>query len=205
MMSIYLVRHGETAGNATRTLQFPDTPLSERGLAQAARVAARLASVGAAAILASDHLRAAETAESVAAASGLTIAWEPLLGERNFGELRGRRFADLDFDPMGPDYAPVGGESWAVFDDRVGRAFAAVIAARARLDRPLIVVSHGLMLRQMLRHHFRLPAGVALPDALGNTSVTICAAAAPYEVTVLGSIDHLDGQTAHDRRSLSGF
>ncbi len=204
-MSIYLVRHGETAGNATRTLQFPETPLSERGRAQAARVAARLVSVGAAAIVASDHLRAAETAEAVAAASGLPVAWEPLLAERNFGELRGRRIADLDFDPMGPDVEPAGGENWAGFDARVGQAFAAIVAARARLDRPLIVVSHGLMIRQMLRFHLRLPAGVALPEALGNTSVTICEAASPFEVSVLGSIDHLDERTAHDGRSLSGF
>ena len=27
---ILLVRHGETAGNASRVIQFPDTPLSER-------------------------------------------------------------------------------------------------------------------------------------------------------------------------------
>jgi len=31
-MSLILIRHGETALNASRTLQFPDTPLGERGL-----------------------------------------------------------------------------------------------------------------------------------------------------------------------------
>ena len=204
-MSIYLFRHGETGGNATRTLQFPDTPLSERGLAQAARVAARLASLGAGAILASNYLRAAETAEAIASGSGLGISWEPLLAERNFGALRGRRIDDLDFDPMGPEVAPEGGEDWAAFDSRVAAAFQAVLAARARIDRPLIVVSHGLMIRQMIRHHLRLPAGVELPESLGNTSVTVCDDASPWLVTVLGSVDHLDQQTAHDGRSLSGF
>ena len=204
-MAIYLVRHGETAGNVTRTLQFPDTPLSERGLAQADRVAARLASAGAGAILASDHLRAAQTAGAIAAACGLDIGWEPLLAERHFGVLRGRRIDELDFDPMGPEVAPDGGESWAAFDARVGRAFEAVLAARARLDGPLIVVSHGLMIRQMIRHHLRLPAGVAVPESLGNTAITVCEARAPWLVTLLGSLDHLDARTAHDRRSLSGF
>ena len=33
-MSILLARHGETPSNAARVLQLPDTPLSERGLAQ---------------------------------------------------------------------------------------------------------------------------------------------------------------------------
>lgn len=204
-MTIYLVRHGETAGNATRTLQFPDTPLSERGQAQAARLAARLASIGGGAILASDHVRAAETARAVASASGLAIEWEPLLAERNFGVLRGRRFDELGFDPMGLDVVPDDGECWTTFDARVGLAFAAVLAARARTDKPLIVVSHGLMIRQMLRHHLRLPAGVELPAALGNTSVTICGATAPHDVALLGSVDHLDDHTAHDGRSLSGF
>ena len=92
-----------------------------------------------------------------------------------------------------------------MFDARVGRAFAAILAARARIDRPLIVVSHGLMIRQMIRLHMTLPAGVALPDALGNTSVTICGSGPPHEIAVLGSTDHLDDRTAHDRRSLAGF
>ena len=43
LMAIVLVRHGETESNAQRVLQHPETPLSERGLAQARRVAERLA------------------------------------------------------------------------------------------------------------------------------------------------------------------
>ena len=34
-MKVYLVRHGETPLNASRILQHPGTPLSERGAAQA--------------------------------------------------------------------------------------------------------------------------------------------------------------------------
>ena len=32
-MQIFLIRHGETAANAARIVQTPDTPLSERGIA----------------------------------------------------------------------------------------------------------------------------------------------------------------------------
>src|SRR5204862_339828 len=35
-VQIFLVRHGETTGNASRVVQHPDNPLSPRGLAQAA-------------------------------------------------------------------------------------------------------------------------------------------------------------------------
>jgi len=41
---LFLIRHGETVGNASRTVQQPDSPLSARGLAQADRLARRLAS-----------------------------------------------------------------------------------------------------------------------------------------------------------------
>ena len=34
---IFLIRHGETLGNASRTVQLPDNPLSARGIAQAAK------------------------------------------------------------------------------------------------------------------------------------------------------------------------
>jgi len=69
-MSILLVRHGETASNAARILQFPDVPLSDRGLAQAERVATRLAGLGAEGIVSSDYARAQMTAERVQAATG---------------------------------------------------------------------------------------------------------------------------------------
>jgi len=40
-MTILVVRHGETDGNAARILQRPDVPLNERGLRQAEQLAQR--------------------------------------------------------------------------------------------------------------------------------------------------------------------
>ncbi len=65
-MSIYLIRHGETAGNATGVVQMPETPLSERGLAQASLLGERLSDAGIGQILASDYARA-ETSSCKAA------------------------------------------------------------------------------------------------------------------------------------------
>ena len=42
-MSIVLIRHGETDLNAARVLQWPDTPLGERGRAQARALGVRFA------------------------------------------------------------------------------------------------------------------------------------------------------------------
>jgi broad specificity phosphatase PhoE len=38
-MTILVVRHGETDGNAARILQRPDVPLNERGMRQAEELA----------------------------------------------------------------------------------------------------------------------------------------------------------------------
>ena len=103
---IFLVRHGETAGNASRVIQFPETALSPRGIAQAERLAERLALQGVARILASDYARAQMTALPVQRATGVPLELVPGLRERNFGDLRGTAYADLEVDPFAPGYTP---------------------------------------------------------------------------------------------------
>src|SRR5436190_7267739 len=114
-MSIFLIRHGETALNAARVLQMPDTPLSDRGLAQAEALGRRLASHGVTAIVSSDLLRAVMTAEALRRACGAPLTLDAALQERNFGDVRGRAYATLGADIMSPTYEPPGGESWPAF------------------------------------------------------------------------------------------
>ena len=68
-MAILVIRHGETDLNAGRVIQWPDTPLSKRGVRQAARLGERLANASIGRIIASDYARAYSTAEAVAAAA----------------------------------------------------------------------------------------------------------------------------------------
>jgi broad specificity phosphatase PhoE len=191
-MSIILIRHGETAGNAARILQRPDIPLSPRGMAQAERVAKRLAGAGIGAILSSDLARAAMTAEHVARATGLPIAFEPLLHERNFGDIRGTAYADLDFDPFDPGYAPPNGETWEVFHARVDRAWDRMRAMAAATRGHLAVVSHGLVCKSLAGRHLTLPDGNGVPERWENCSVTIIDAQAPWRVELLNCCAHLD-------------
>jgi len=203
-MSIILVRHGETALNVSRTLQPADTPLSERGVAQAAAVARRLAGLRIAAIVSSDLPRALATAQAIAAATGLPVETTPLLQERNFGDLRGRSYDSIGFDPLTLQGAPPGGESVETFRQRVAQAFAHVVTLRAALAGHLAVVTHGLAIRTMLDAHLRLPSGAALPPHLGNTSITIVGAQPPHDVGLLDCTRHLDVQIADDACGLSG-
>jgi probable phosphoglycerate mutase len=203
-MSIVLLRHGETALNATRVLQPADTPLSRRGLAQARAAAQALAQRRIAAIVSSDLPRAWQTAAALHAASGAAIVAEPLLQERNFGALRGRPYDTLGYDPLAMDEAPPEGESMAAFVARVAQAFARAVALRAALDADLVVVSHGLVIGAMLAAHARLADGIALPERIGNASITVLDAIAPHLVSVLDDVRHLQGLAADDPESLSG-
>jgi broad specificity phosphatase PhoE len=207
-MSIALVRHGETALNAARVIQPADTPLGERGRAQAQAVARRFAEQrpAPATILSSDLARAFETATAIAAAlGGVDLQLSELLQERNFGDLRGRSYDALDYDPLAVPDAPPGGESVADFEQRVAQAFKEIVAIRARVDGDLIVVTHGLLIRTLLARHASFPAGLAVPGHLANTSVSVISAAAPHEVSKLGCTAHLDGANADDGRGLVGF
>lgn len=204
-MTILLIRHGETALNAARVVQPADTPLNERGLAQARALARRLAAEGVVAILSSDLPRATMTAEPLAAATGLTVATTALLQERNFGELRGRAYDEIAFDPHAADLEPPGGEAWPEFLARVGQAFSHLVALRATLPGPLAVVTHGLVVRAILQAHARLPAGAAVPERIANTSVSVLAAAAPHAVSLVNCARHLEGELADDAHGRSGF
>jgi 2,3-bisphosphoglycerate-dependent phosphoglycerate mutase len=194
-MAIFLIRHGETLGNATRTVQHPDIPLSPRGIEQAGRLAKRLERAGIAAILASDYARAAQTAEYLGRVTGVPVRHEPLLQERNFGDIRGTPYADLGFDMFAPDYAPPNGETWERFHARVDRAWEAVRAAVAAPDAHLAVVTHGLVCRSLAARHLRLPEGHPVPERWENTAVTIVDVPAPWRVRLLNCIAHLDGLT----------
>jgi len=190
-VSIFIVRHGETAWNAARIVQLPDIPLSERGIAQADRVALRLAAAGVARILTSDFLRAAMTAERIAARTAAVCEFEPLLRERDFGELRGVHYTALGVDIFAPEYTPPGGESWPDFHARVERAWERIRGTAASGGGGLAVVTHGLFCRTLVARHLA-PAGELPPIGhWSNTSVTEIDAGPPWIVRRLNCVAHL--------------
>ena len=191
-MAIFLIRHGETEGNASRIVQRPDNPLSARGVVQAERLGRRLAHDGIAHIVSSDLARAVTTAEQLRRATGVALSFEPLLQERSFGDLRGTPYVELGFDMFAPDYAPPGGETWPIFHARVDRAWARVQALATATDGHLAVVTHGLVCRSLASRHLILPDGEEVPQRWENTSLTIVDWPAPWRVRLLNSIAHLD-------------
>jgi probable phosphoglycerate mutase len=190
-MTILLVRHGETDGNAARILQRPDVPLNERGIRQAEQLARRLSTLGFARILCSDLLRARMTAAPLAARSGIAIEESPLLQERNFGDLRGLAYAELAENPFGPDVRPPNGEDWPTFHGRVADAFAFIVERRRSVNGTLVVVTHGLVCHALVERHTLLPEGAVVPERFDNTSITVLHEDTPHGVSLLNCTRHL--------------
>ncbi|HYM32861.1 MAG TPA: histidine phosphatase family protein [Candidatus Cybelea sp.] len=130
----YFLRHGETAGNASRTFQPLDEPLNAAGHEQARVAASLLRQAEFEHIVASDLPRAWLTAGKVAAATRRPVHAEQGLRERFFGDLIGTPNVALDWH-----MDPPGGETLQQF---VTRAVAGLNRTLARGATPL-VVSHG--------------------------------------------------------------
>jgi broad specificity phosphatase PhoE len=146
-----LVRHGETSANTGGVWHgATDTPLSERGLRQAERVAAHLAQrhADARGLYTSPLERARHTAEAIERATSLPARIEAGISEYDLGSWEGKTYASLLKEHQlwqnmqrDPDFAPHGGESAR---DVVARFLATLegIAERHPGER-VIVVSHG--------------------------------------------------------------
>jgi probable phosphoglycerate mutase len=198
-MTILLVRHGETDGNAARILQRPEVPLNTRGMRQAEQLAQRLFALGFDHIVCSDLLRAHMTATPLAARAGMTIEQNPLLQERNFGDLRGMPYAALAEDPFGPDVAPPNGEDWATFHARVAEAFDFIVSRRRGLNGNLVVITHGLVCGAIVARHVLVPEGTVVPERFDNTSITVLHEDAPHAVSLLNCTRHLTPSLELDR------
>ena len=192
-MRIFLIRHGETIFNANRTIQFGDTPLSDRGLEQARQLGERMRDEPITAILSSDYARAHRTAEAVRHTTGAAVQIQTSLRERHLGDHRGTPFAELDVDVFARDYHPPNGESWAQFHDRTERAWQEVLDYAARqASGDFAVVSHALVCRALVDRCVTLPEAL-IPAAgirFGNTAVTIIDSDT-NTVTLLGCTAHL--------------
>ena len=178
-------------------VQTPDASLSPRGLEQAERLAQRLVGHEITRIVASDLARASGTAQRLQRATGAPLELEPLLQERNFGDVRGTPYRELGVDLFAPDYAPPGGESWQIFHARVDRAWSSVRELAASAPGNLAVVTHGLVCHSLTRH-LAIPED-AQPDlGFANTSLTIIAARPPYAVSLFNCTAHLEPGSGRD-------
>lgn len=170
---IYLARHGRTAYNHEGRFQGQqEVPLDDLGREQAAELAQSALSYGFTALWCSPLRRARETADAVAAATGLTPREDERFMETDAGDWTDRTFADVRgeaqelFDAFAnadPDFAFPGGESFVQQEERVGAALDDVEAAG---ELPALVVCHGMVIRAALSVRIGrwLPYGQRVPN-----------------------------------------
>ena len=100
MTVFHLLRHGEhELGRRVLAGRMPGVGLSERGRAEIAAVAERLAGEGIAGLYSSPLQRTRESAEIVGARLGLPVVFHDDLIELDFGEWTGSTFDAIRADP----------------------------------------------------------------------------------------------------------
>ncbi|WAL63175.1 histidine phosphatase family protein [Amycolatopsis cynarae] len=184
MGTLLLVRHGESEWNLAGRVQGQSPAaggLTERGRAQAARTAARLAREhpDAGAVFTSDLPRARETAEIIAGTLGLPLAEDPLLREQYLGELEGRAFDEPEDGGTvrdlierlwrRPDERPPGGESITGLYLRVHGVLADYVVRRPG---KLILIAHGGPVRVATTAADPLCGEPVPRSEVGNASIT---------------------------------
>ena len=162
---VIIVRHGETEWNLKLIRQgHLDSPLTERGLAQAKALAERLMRERFTTLYSSDLGRAVQTAQLIAHATGHAIITDPRLRERHLGVFQGlsgdeiqRRFPSEYklHRTVGPTYVIPGGES---VEQQVARNIAYLTElAGKHAGETVVVVTHGGVLSGLFRHTFSIP------------------------------------------------
>ncbi len=153
-LRILLLRHGESQHNLDGSGGL-DSPLTERGIEQARRVAPHLARhFQIAALYSSTMLRARQTAEIIAPALNLPIQFRDDLVEATFEVTTAMPSFASAADAIGAANiaAESRGDGYRAFQARVVSAFRDIVGAHAR--GVLLVVTHGGVMATLLRSIF---------------------------------------------------
>lgn len=157
-MTLFLVRHGETAYNRDgQGLGREDVPLTEKGERQARALGERFARERLTRVLSSPLVRALDVARAIAEPHGLTVEVTEVLTELDVGETEGMTFAEMrtripDFlakwaGPDGWRATMPGGES---LEDVARRLGPLIEEFRHGSPEGVVVVSHNFVLRALL-------------------------------------------------------
>lgn len=201
---LVLIRHGETDWNRAHRIQgHRQIPLNALGLRQAQATAAGLAGESCTALYSSDLLRARQTADAVAAVTGLAVVEHAGLREWDLGLLAGethesaaRRVPEAYalFRDKVPDVVIPGGESIRQRYTRVVATVEAIAAAHG--GGRVVVVTHGGPLDDCYRRATGMPLEAPRDFPLFNAAVSRVRVAPPpagWSLQRWGDVGHLEG------------
>ena len=154
-MSIYVIRHGETAWNKSYLMQGRiDIPLDEEGINQAKKVKEEVDKIPFTMCFVSPLSRAKETAEILLENRGITPIIEPRLVEMAYGEYEGTSRSGEGYLKQREKiaYRYKNGESYL---DVAGRVFPFLDELKRNYrDKDILLVCHGGVMR-IIRAYFQ--------------------------------------------------
>ncbi len=179
MTKFYLIRHGanDLVGNSIAGWR-PAVHLNQEGRDQAARLAEKLAGEKLQLLYSSPLERALETAQPLAQRTGLEIRIAKEIGEVQFGEWTGRKFAELGPDPRwqlwnrfrGLARTP-GGESMIDLQSRMVAFLQQLWEGNP--DATIALFSHGDPLRSAILYYLGMPVDFIHRIELSPASVSL--------------------------------
>ncbi|HYF91258.1 MAG TPA: histidine phosphatase family protein [Symbiobacteriaceae bacterium] len=179
MIRLLVCRHGESTADLDPCCieGSADFPLTDRGRRQAAALGAWVAArYRVSQILTSPLLRARQTAEAVAAATGVPFRLEQRLAERSTGRLAGLLPEEADRlfpteHPLPMHHRPPGGESYLDLYRRVAELWS-LLSWDQRLDgQTLLLLTHGGAGQAFMRAALGLPPGSPAAFAAADTGL----------------------------------
>ncbi len=181
MTKIVLVRHGETFWNLEARIQgHLDSPLTEKGKAQADALAEHLKSQNFAAIYSSDLGRAAETARRISEKKGLSVSVTNCLRERNLGILQGQLKGELEktfpkeapfYRANDPDHLIPEGETLRQLSQRSMKCLETI--AKKHEGKRVLVVTHNGVLVSLLKNTLCIPLEAPRNFVSLNTGISV--------------------------------
>lgn len=201
MTRLILTRHGETEWNLHGLVQGSmDSPLTDKGLLQAAKLAERLKSENISCVYSSTQMRAVQTARVIADRFGLQVLKYSEFGEICFGTWEGKAWREirqsdeaefLKWEEKPYLYTFPGGENMQTVLARAKPRLRELCEQHP--DETICVVSHGITLKVLVTDLM----GLALSDWMetpwqSNTALNI------FEITgqkvksiILGDSSHI--------------
>ena len=204
---VTLIRHGETEWNLSGRWQgHADSPLSERGVAQAEALGRRMRPSDFDCFYSSDLERAMHTSRLAGGPSGWEAIPREELRERDLGVLEGLTTEEmLEHEPEvyrsfrndGPEYVPPGGESFKQFYERCANAVEQISSAHE--GSKIGVVAHGGVLGAFFRYAMNIPLEAERNFVLLNCSLNrFEKKETGWSLLSWGDVAHLEGMDSLD-------
>ena len=205
-MTLYLVRHGQTAANVNGVIQGQtDVPLDETGIMQATRVGARLKNVHFDTIYSSDLSRTMFTAREIA--NGRKIIPTPELREWHLGHWQSKSLEQIKIDypeeyrkfsSDAADCTIMDGESSAEIQQRAANFLQ--FTAKKHPGETVLAVSHGGLIVKMLKHVLGQSRFLKRPR-VDNTAIAVFKAfdgGQSWQLVKWNDTAHLDSEALDD-------